>query len=415
MGGCDRQKEASADGVVTLDFLNYATPEFMALYNRKLIPAFHATHPKIRVRTIESLGDAGYDAKLLTLIAGKMAPDIFHVVQTNFPSYAARDVLLPVDELLADDPDLSRGDFYPQILDGMTWDGRLLGLPTDFSTILMFYNQDLFDRFKVERPVRGWRWDDYLDAATKLTHDLDGDGFTDVYGTCNPNQYNRWPAWVWMNGGDLFTPDMTRCTMDSPEAIGGLQFYADLSLKHRVAPTPGQSMGQQYQALFASQMVGMAPDSRHIYKTYLRREGLPFTWDVAPMPTGRWQATTFIWGGNCILRSTKHPREAWELVKFLSGPEAAKIAIEAGNALPAYVKGAEEAVAHPMDRNTPAGDQFFLDAVEYGRVAPSPPQNAEYLFAMGRLQDAFLGLTSVEQACREFTDEVNGFLTGGVF
>jgi len=45
------------------------------------------------------MGDAGYDAKLLTLIAGGMPPDIFHVTQQNFPFYAARDVVMPLAQV----------------------------------------------------------------------------------------------------------------------------------------------------------------------------------------------------------------------------------------------------------------------------------------------------------------------------
>ena len=39
------------------------------------------------------------------------------------------------------------------------------------------------------------------------------------------------------------------------------------------------------------------------------------------------QATTFIWGGNCIFRKTRHPREAWEFLKFISGKEGAEVTV----------------------------------------------------------------------------------------
>jgi multiple sugar transport system substrate-binding protein len=414
LAGCGSRPK-DPPGVVTLDFYNYATPEFLALYNEKLIPAFEQRRPHIKIRMNSSLGDAGYDAKLLTLIAGKMAPDLFHVTQQNFPFYAAKDVILPIDDFLRRDGELSGGAFYPQVTDGMRHKGRLLGLPSDFSTIVMLYNQDLFDRFGVAYPEPDWTWDDYLRITRALTRDTDRDGHTDVYGTVNPSSYNRWPAWVWMNGGDLFTPDLKRCTLDSPASVEGLRYYVDLSLTHKVAPTPAQSLGQDFEDLFTSQMAAIIPDSRFAYKRFLRKRGLKFRWDLAPMPRGRTRATTFIWGGNCILKSTRRPQEAWEFLKFLSGPEGAAINLEAGNALPAYRPAAEAEVKSPSDPRTPRHDRYFIEAVSYGRTAPFPPQYAEYSQAMSGLQDAFLGLKPVETACKDFADEVNTMLGAGVF
>jgi multiple sugar transport system substrate-binding protein len=218
-----------------------------------------------------------------------------------------------------------------------------------------------------------------------------------------------------MNGGDVFNAGATRCTMDAPEAIEGLRYYVDLSRTHRVAPTPSQSLGQNFQDLFASGLVAVIADSRFSYKRFNRGKGLPFKWDVAPMPRGKSQATTFIWGGNCILKSTNHPREAWELVKFLSGPPGAAINVAAGNALPAHRETAERAVREPTDPKTPSRDRAFLDAIAYARQAPFPAQYAEFVAAWSRLDDAFLGIVPVDEACRQFTNEVNGVLSGGVF
>jgi multiple sugar transport system substrate-binding protein len=422
-------KEPDPPGIVTLDFYTYATPEFIELFEHRLVPQFQAKFPHIRVRVNNSMGDAGYDAKLLTLIAGKMAPDVFHVTQQNFPFYAAKEMLLPLDGLLASDPELKREDFYPQLLQGMSFgpEGKeqLVGLPSDFSTIVLFYNKDLFDQYKVPYPPdspRQWTREAFLETAKKLTVDDDGDGHTDVFGTANDDAYNRWPAWVWNNGGELFSPDRTRCTMDDPQSIAGLKFYIDLSLRHRVAPTPAQAMGQVMDTQFLAQRCAMVASSRYVYKRYLSGGadgrgggGLPFAWDLAPMPAGpAGRATTFIFGGNCILKSTPHPTEAWEFLKFLSGPAGAAINLEAGNALPAYRPAAEEAVLDKPDPRVPKRDRLFLDAIAYGRVAYAPPQYADYVNAMSQLHDAYLGIRPVDECCRSFTRQVNDFLSGGV-
>src|SRR4030095_13119027 len=99
--GCGRSRQHN-EGAVTLDFYTYSNPEWRDLFGRRLIPAFERAHPGIKIRFNEAFGEM-YDGKLLTLIAGKVAPDIFHVTQGNFPAYAAKGVPLQLDEFLAND------------------------------------------------------------------------------------------------------------------------------------------------------------------------------------------------------------------------------------------------------------------------------------------------------------------------
>ncbi|MEO6434729.1 MAG: sugar ABC transporter substrate-binding protein, partial [Tepidisphaeraceae bacterium] len=385
-------------------------------FANKLIPAFEKKHPGIKVRFNEAFGEM-YDGKLLTLIAGKVAPDVFHVTQSNFPAFAAKEITLPLDEFAANDVEFRLSDLYPVLTDAMRHKGKLVGLPSDFSTIVMFYNRDLFDKHGVAHPKEGWTWDDFLATAHKLTKDTDGDGRSDIWGTANQPAYNRWPAWVWMAGGDIFNKDVTRCTMDSPASIEGFTYYTDLSLKQKVAPRPNLLEQDMYQQLFASSRIGMIADSRYAYKKYLRVRKLGFKWDLAPMPRGKQHATTYIWGGNCIFRGTKHPKECWEFLKFMTGPEGADVTLEAGNALPPYRVAAEAEIKNPRDKDAPANDRAFLDAIAYGRIAPFPRQYAQFNVATTILNESFLGTGSLTpvQACREFTRKVNEILDGGVF
>jgi multiple sugar transport system substrate-binding protein len=125
------------------------------------------------------------------------------------------------------------------------------------------------------------------------------------------------------------------------------------------------------------------------------------------MPRGRERATTFIWGGNCILKSTKHPQECWQFLKYIAGPAGAAINLAGGNALPVYRPAAEKEVLNSTNPSTPKHDRYFLDAIEYGRIAPYPAQYADFGQAMDRFDDAWLGRCSVAEACQRFTRDVN--------
>lgn len=400
-------------GRVIIEWYNYATPEFLELYEKYLIPEFERTHPHIKIRLNSSMGDTGYDAKLLTLIAGNIAPDIFHVTQQNFPFYAAKGLLVDLNPVIAKDPSFDIDDYFEQVMDGLRYQDQLLGLPSDFSAIAMVYNKKLFDEAGVPYPDDTWTWDTFLKAARKLTRDTDGDGAIDQFGFVNVNSYNRWPAWVWANGGDILSADAKKCLMDDPKSIEGLKFYVNLSLKEHVAPTSGQNLGQSFEEMFMAQRAAMIADSRYAYKLFSK--GLEFPWDIAHMPKGpAGRATTFIWGGNCILKTTKHPKEAWEFLKFVSGYEGALLNVKAGNAFPAYKKVAmsDTVLKSPI---SPPSDHIFIEAIEYGRQAPFPAQFTEFNQAMTNFEAAWLGYGTVDNSCRKFTSAVNAAIGGEVW
>lgn len=408
----NERPEYTKDGKVIIEWFNYATPEFLDLYNKYLIPEFEKTHPNVKIRLNASLGDTGYEAKLMTLIAGQIAPDIVHVTQQNFPMLASKGILMDLNPFIAQDRKFDLNDYFEPVMDGMRFQNKLFGLPSDFSTIVLVYNKDMFDKYGVPYPDGSWDWDKFLWAARKLTRDTDGDGVPDQFGFVNVNAYNRWPAWVWMNGGEIMSPDLKKCLMDDPKAIEGLQFYVGLSVKEHVAPTATQVM-QGFEQMFMSESAAMIADSRYAYKLFAK--GMNFKWDVAPMPKGKaGRATTFIWGGNCILSSTKHPKEAWEFLKFLSGKEGALLNVQAGNALPAYKKVAMSDAVLKSDLS-PAHDKVFLDAISYGRQAPFPVQYAEYNQAMVKMDEAWAGRATVPDVCKQFAKDVNIAVTGEVW
>jgi ABC-type sugar transport system, periplasmic component len=65
---------------------------------------------------------------------------------------------------------------------------------------------------------------------------------------------------------------------------------------------------------------------------------LSFDWDVAPMPSGS-LGTGYSWSGSVgysIYKKSKHPDEAFTLVKFLAGEEGQKLGTELGFQIPTF-------------------------------------------------------------------------------
>ncbi|MDF2950664.1 MAG: hypothetical protein K0S18_247, partial [Anaerocolumna sp.] len=113
-------------------------------------------------------------------------------------------------------------------LDMYRIDGKLYAIPAGVSTSLLFYNKDYFDQAGVEYPTDSWTWEDYMEAARKLTMDTNGDGEIDVWGTA----YLEDPAgaditfkkYVYERGGKLWSDDLKSVAFNSAEGLAAVEF-----------------------------------------------------------------------------------------------------------------------------------------------------------------------------------------------
>ncbi len=76
-------------------------------------------------------------------------------------------------------------------------------MPQNVSSLVVYYNADLFRSAGVELPRDGWAWDDMVAAAKNLTRDRDDDGTVDVYGLGVDPEIIRVAPFIWSNGGRL--------------------------------------------------------------------------------------------------------------------------------------------------------------------------------------------------------------------
>ena len=98
-------------------------------------------------------------------------------------------------------------DFYAKALDAFRVDGELVCLPQNISSLVVYYNRDLFRQGRRERAAPGWTWDDMVEKAIALTRDTDGDGNVDQYGLGVEPTVIRIAPFVWSNGGEIVDDD----------------------------------------------------------------------------------------------------------------------------------------------------------------------------------------------------------------
>ena len=360
--GCGPAQTGGKPKKVPVKVAFWGSPEEIEIITTTL-NNWQKDHPNIQVK-LEHIPFGSYVSKVLTEIAGRSAPDIIAAEVNMFVSFADKDIFVDLKPFIDKDASFNLGDFFPEVVDRYTVNGKILGIPRDTAPMAcVYYNKKLFDEAGVPYPTDDWDWNDLLDKAKKLTK-VDKDGKVIQYGFYS----DMWPNFVLSNGGKIVNDvkHPTKCLLNSPESIEGLQFLVDLSHKYNVSPTSNtfRNLGLGVIQMFMMQRVAMFHSG--IWETPIVRKVKDFDWDVAIFPKGPKGVRRFATGGTAygVLKTTKYPEEAWEVLKALSGDEGQIMLAESGLAQPANKKIAEG--EHFAGSNKPPLNKKMLnEAVKY--------------------------------------------------
>lgn len=396
--GCARRDLTEEVPEIVVAF--WGSPEEIDIIS-EVIRDWDSKRQDVRV-TLDHTPYSGYVSKVLTQIAGRVAPDIMAIEVNVFPGFWARDVFLDLTPFIEKDEEFSLYEFFPDALERFTIDGRIYGIPRDTAPFAcIYFNKRLFREAGICYPTDDWNWDDFLKKAKALTQ-RDEDGRITRHGFYTW----AWENFVYSNKGRLVdsVENPTKITLNSPEAIEGLQFYVDLIKKYRIAPSPVGlvDLGMDVQMMFMTERLAMFGSG--IWETPALRKIEDFEWDVVMFPKGPDGIRAFGTGGTgySILKSTKHPELAWEVVKALTRDEA-------------QIKLAKTGLAQPANREIaqgpywgesplpPKNKDMLNEAVGYVIYEPFHPRWSEirHKYIVPQLDLVFLGIRSVEEAVEE--------------
>ena len=335
-----------------------------------MIAAFHEEEPDIRVRLVEASDRDDLLARLSTSFAGGDPPDLFLLNYRFYGQFAARDVLEPLEDRLDASDVFSADDFYAEPLDAFRFGGTITCLPQNVSSLVVYYNRDLFRETDVREPRAGWTWDEMVQSAIRLTRDEDGDGNVDQYGLGVEPSIIRIAPFVWSNGGEV-VDDVgrpTRFTLNTPEALEAMRSFFDLRQLHLVVPTEEEVEAEDDETRFQNGRTAMVLSSRRSTPTF--RTITAFEWDVAPLPVLKEPAGILHSDAYCMTRASDAKDAAWRFVEFALGPEGQRITAATGRTVPS-LKSVAESNAFLDPDASPANSRVFLDTIPVIRRVPT--------------------------------------------
>lgn len=159
--------------------------------------------------------------------SGGEMPDVFWTHSNTVQLYMDNDVLLKLNDYIANDSAIDLSNYYEGIVNLYTRsDGNVYALPKDHDTIALLYNKALFDQYGVAYPTSDWTWDDMYEAAKAITEGSNGD----VYGMAmnTSNNQDGWYNLVYDYGAQIINDAHNGTTIGSAEGKAGMEMVRKL-------------------------------------------------------------------------------------------------------------------------------------------------------------------------------------------
>ncbi len=294
---------------------------------------FERENPDIRVKPIYTGTYKDSIVKALTAHKSGEPPDAAVLFAVDMFTLIDADAIVPFDELVTNADDVAwMRSFYPALMANSRAAGQTWGIPFQRSTILLYWNKDLFRQagLNPDRPPANWA--EMADFAQKLTRHDDA-GRTTQWGLQIPS--SGFPYWLFQglvtgNGAQLMNDAGTKTWFDRPAVVEALQYWVDLSRVRKVHPpgviewgtTPGDFLSGKAAMIWTTS--GNLADLR-------AKAGFDF--GVGPLP-GNKQAGSPTGGGNFyVFRKTTPARQkaAFRFVQWMVAPErTARWSIDSG-------------------------------------------------------------------------------------
>ena len=335
---------------------------------QEMLSLFHAQHPHIRVFYTPDPED--FESRVLADMRAGTVADVFQGCCTEFPAWAQMGYTLDLRPYIEKDLDPAIiADWDPAQYRALARpDGFQFGLPKYHGALALYYNKDLFDRYHVPYPREDWDYDDYLEAMRALSHDRDGDGQRDLWGSMMTIAWDRIQVHVNAWGGHLVDPaNPNRCAMDQPQALEAMEWLRARMWDDHVMATPLDVQNLKPHQAFIAGKVAMIEDGSWSLKEILADAG--FRIGVAPMPAGPVRRVTLATtDGFGIYAYTPHPDESWELLKFLVSKEYGRAMARASFLQPARASLIDDWVGYIREQSPRQAEDMNLAAFADGQI-----------------------------------------------
>ena len=336
---------------------------------------------------------------------GGELPDVFWMHSNVAQKYMENDLLLDLTDKIAASDTIDLSNYYEGIVKLYQSEGKQYAVPKDIDTIALWYNKTIFDEMGVAYPDDTWTWQDFKEAAKKLTND-DHWGYAIAPGNNQEGYYNT----IYSMGGYVISDDKKKSGMDDPKSIEAVKLFTDMIAEGSCPDLATVSETAPNELLCAGK-VAMSINGSWMLAGYRDNEYSAANCDVAVLPytnTPDDRVSIYNGLGWAAAANGKNIDAAWSLIEYLGSKEAQLKQAELGVTMSAYM-GTSDAWVNSVPAFDLNGHMKMLDAKLVFRPYSRDTTVWEDMM-IEKLQDAWTGARPVDEVCKEIAEEMNADL-----
>jgi sn-glycerol 3-phosphate transport system substrate-binding protein len=294
---------------------------------------FMRENPGITVKPIYAGTYQETIVKALTAHKSGEPPTTAILLSTDMFTLIDEDAIVPFDAHAKGAEDQAwMKSFFPGFMKNSQTGGKTWGIPFQRSTIVLYWNKEAFREagFDPNRPPATWA--EQVEYARKLTR-RDAAGNVTQWGLQVPS--SGFPYWLFQgfttqNDVLLMNEAGTQTYYDKPAVIEALQYWVDLSGRHKVMAPGVIEWGTTPKDFFEKKTAMMWTTTGNLTNV---RNNAKFEFGVAMLPAGKRRGSP-TGGGNFYLFKKAAPAQQLAALKFarwMTSPErAAQWGIDTG-------------------------------------------------------------------------------------
>lgn len=281
-----------------------------------MIDAFEADNPGVTIELIERPAQGYRDQAIAELAAGE-APDIIRGgFVGDFAFYADAggtiDLSPYLEEGFAD-------DFFEAAWTIVTYDDKPYGIPFVTDTHALFYNKDYIDAAGITVPTsmdECWSWEGFAEQSRIAMDNSDAN-----YGHAALWNAKRWMLFLYGNGGQVLSDDLTEPAMNSDAAIETIAWTKSWYDEELSPLSTSMKFSERAEELFINGSIAfLISGSWHLPN--FRDNITSFDWGVSYLPcTDNGQDADLGGNGFAITKDSENPEVAAEFLKFMTNTD----------------------------------------------------------------------------------------------
>lgn len=282
-----------------------------------IVDEFEAENPDIKVNAIYSGNYDDTRVRALSALASGEPAQLAVMFSIDAYDLIEQDLIVPFEDINGVKPDWL-DSFYPALMANGRVEGKTWGIPFQRSTIVAYYNKDMFRAAGLDPESPPATWDELISTGKTLTND-------GTYGLMIPS--TGYPYWMFQalaiqNGKEVMSDDGLTTYFDDETVVETLKFWQSLSQEHGIMPTGTVEWGTLRQAFLEGQTAMMWHSTGNLTAV---KNNASFDFGVAELPANVRKGSPTGGGNFYIFKDTSAEEKAaaLRLIEFMTSPEQA--------------------------------------------------------------------------------------------